>query len=315
MVFRFEWLYLLFLLPLPVVLYWLKSTQSATGFGIRLPLFSSLNAFEDFSNNRQRLNIRQALLWLAWVFLLLAIAKPIWIDELVELPTKGRDIILSIDLSNSMSERDFVIDGRWVNRLSGVKKTALDFVNQRKGDRIGLVVFGSKAFLYSPLTFDKNIIKSYLHQLQINMAGQDTAIGDSIIVATEHFQDNQQASKPRALILLTDGQNTAGHISVEQATAIAREQNIKIYTIGLDARRSIFATGIDEAALRDIAKQTGGLYFLAQNTDALAQIYAKVDALEKDSEEKLTYQIYKDLFFYPLFVFLLLLILLMLRRE
>lgn len=315
--FEFEWAYLLFLLPLPVILHLLKNTQNHTGFSIRLPIFANLSDLADFSRARYYLNTKQILLWLLWVFLLLAVSKPIWIDELVELPIKGRDIILNIDLSESMSQKDFKLDNRRIDRLSGVKKTALDFVDRRKNDRIGLVVFGSKAFLYSPLTFDKNIIKSYLQQAQIKMAGPKTAIGDSIIVAIKHFQDNQQAGNTRALILLTDGQNTAGSVDVVQATQIAKEQNIKIYTIGLDAGRNIFARsgGVDEGALKYIAQQTGGLYFRAQNINALRQIYNKVDALEKNAAENLTYKVHKDLFFYPLTVFLLLLIVLIFRRK
>lgn len=313
--FRFEWLPVLFLLPLPVIFHLLKKQHHAAGFAIRLPMFANLNGLTNFTSTHYRLNLKQGLLWLAWGLLLLAAAKPIWIDELVELPIKGRDIILNIDLSGSMAARDFVLDGRRVDRLTGVKKTALDFVDRRKNDRIGLVVFGTKAFLYSPLTFDKNIVKSYLRQAQIKMAGEKTAIGDSIITAIEHFQDNEQQGNPRALILLTDGENTAGSISVEQATQIAKEQNIKIYTIGLDAGRSIFGRGVDEAALKYIAEQTGGLYFRAQNANALAKIYTKVDALEQNATEKITYQVHEDLFFYPLSVFLLLLIVLMLRRQ
>lgn len=315
--FEFEWAYLLFLLPLPVILHLLKNTQNHTEFSIRLPIFANLSDLADFSRARYYLNTKQILLWLLWVFLLLAVSKPIWIDELVELPIKGRDIILNIDLSESMSQKDFKLDNRRIDRLSGVKKTALDFVDRRKNDRIGLVVFGSKAFLYSPLTFDKNIIKSYLQQAQIKMAGPKTAIGDSIIVAIKHFQDNQQAGNTRALILLTDGQNTAGSVDVVQATQIAKEQNIKIYTIGLDAGRNIFARsgGVDEGALKYIAQQTGGLYFRAQNINALRQIYNKVDALEKNAAENLTYKVHKDLFFYPLTVFLLLLIVLIFRRK
>lgn len=312
--FKFEWLYLLFLLPLPALFYGFSNPQTPIKQGVRLPMFARLNRLSDFSQSNYQFNPKQILLWAAWVFLLLALAKPIWVDEWVELPIKGRDIILSIDLSGSMKKQDFVVGNRRVDRLTGVKATALEFVERRKNDRIGLVVFGSKAFLYAPLTFDKHIIQDYLKQAQINMAGEKTAIGDSIIVAIEHFQDNKQQGKPRALILLTDGENTAGNISVEKATQIAKEQTVKIYTIGLDSGQSIFSSGIDEAVLGNIAEQTGGLYFRAQNTQALAQIYHQIDELEKNAAEELSYQVHKDLFFYPLSVFLLLLLAFILRR-
>ena len=296
--FEFQWVYLWLLLPLPAVFYWLKNTRSLAIHGIRFPMFTSLNQLADFSQKSFRLNTNQLLFWLAWLLLLSSVAKPVCIDESVELPIKGRDIILSIDLSKSISD---------YNRLGGIKKAAFEFVEQRKNDRIGLVVFGSSAYLYSPLTFDKNIIKDYLRTVQTRMAGDGTAIGDSIIAAVEHFQNSQQQGKPRALILLTDGDNTAGKVGVEEATQVAKQQNVKIYTIGLGGR--------GESALKYIANQTGGLYFHAKNTSALSQIYTKIDALEKNAEEKISYKVHKDLFFYPLSAFLLLLIVLMLRRR
>ncbi len=293
--FEFQWVYLWLLLPLPAVFYWLKNTRSLAIHGIRFPMFASLNQLADFSQKSFRPNTNQLLFWLAWLLLLSSVAKPV-IYESVELPIKGRDIILSIDLSKSISD---------YNRLGGIKKAAFEFVEQRKNDRIGLVVFGSSAYLYSPLTFDKNIIKDYLRTVQTRMAGDGTAIGDSIIAAVEHFQNSQQQGKPRALILLTDGDNTAGKVGVEEATQVAQQQNVKIYTIGLG--------GIGEPALKYIANQTGGLYFRAENTNALTQIYEKIDALEKNAEEKISYKVHKELFLYPLSAFLLLLIVLMLR--
>ena len=291
--FEFQWVYLWLLLPLPAVFYWLKNTHSLAIHGIRFPMFASLNQLADFSQKSFRPNTNQLLFWLAWLLLLSSVAKPV-IYESVELPIKGRDIILNIDLSGSMDRK-----------LEGVKVAALEFVKQRKNDRIGLVVFGSKAYLYSPLTFDKNIIEGYLRTVQTRMAGKFTAIGDSIIAAVEHFQNSQQQGKPRALILLTDGENTAGKVDVEEATKVAQQQNVKIYTIGLGRK--------GESDLKDIANQTGGLYFRAENTNALKQIYTKIDALEKNAEEKISYKVHKELFLYPLSAFLLLLIVLMLR--
>ncbi|MBE8189582.1 MAG: VWA domain-containing protein [Candidatus Thioglobus sp.] len=307
--FKFEWLNMLFLLPLPVVLHWLKK-RPAPGLSIRFSLFANLSGLQDFLLTNNNLNLRKSLLWLAWGFLLLSISKPIWIDELAELPLKGRDIIISIDLSGSMGTQDFVFNGRRFDRLYGVKKTALDFVDQRKNDRIGLVIFGDQAFLYSPLTFDKNIIKSYLSQTKIGMVGNSTALNDSIIIAIEHFQNNQQAGKQRALILLTDGENHGSKIDIGTAMQIAKEQNIKIYTIGLGTGQ-----GVGETELKDIAEQTNGLYFRAQNINALAKIYAKINYLERNASENLTYKVRKDLFFYPLSIFLLLIIWLILRGK
>ncbi len=315
--FEFEWWPLIFLLPLPWLVKLGVKKQDTTDQSLTIPFYSQLSKVQLLHKQGHAFNLNHLLLTLAWIFLLLAAMKPIWVDEGLKLPVKGRDIMLAIDLSGSMKQNDFVVDGRRVNRLHVVKKAAKVFVNARKKDRIGLIVFGSQAFLYAPLTFDKNLILQYLAESQIAMAGQQTAIGDAIVVAIKHFRDNKkQDNEERTLVLLTDGTSNAGAITPQDATQLAKEENIKVYTIGMgNAGGGFFRQGIDEATLKTIAKQTGGLYFRARDTNSLKAIYQAIDKLEQKKVEDKFYRPRLDLFYYPLTLFLFLLSFLLIRKN
>lgn len=313
--FEFEWWYLAILIPLPLLLLLLNKQKQPLGTSLTLPFFRVLDNSHILARSNFSLELNTLLLGLAWLALLLAAMKPVWIDEGIKLPIKARDIVLAVDLSNSMKERDFVLNGVPSNRLSVVKGAAQLFIKARKHDRLGLIVFGTQAFLYAPLTFDKSLLLQYLNEVQINMAGKDTAIGDAIVLAIKHFIDNKkQSEEVRTLILLTDGQNTAGAVKPEVATELAKGENIKIYTIGM-GRRSFFGRSFDEASLKHIANATDGLYFHADNTQSLYKIYEDINRLEQKKVEDKIYRPKQDLFYYPLSVFLLLLVLLLVRKS
>lgn len=311
--FEFDFWYLGFLLPLPILFLLLSKKSTKTSLSLVVPFFSELDKATTLNNQTIRFSIESFLLVLAWSALILAVMKPVWIDEGIKLPIKGRDIMLAIDLSGSMKQQDFAINGRRSNRFNVVKVAAQSFIKARKHDRLGLVVFGTQAFLYAPLTFDKSLLLEYLSGAQINMAGSKTAIGDAIVLALKHFIDNKkQDDERRILVLLTDGENTAGRIGVPKATELAKEENIKIYTIGMGSKR--FRRGIDEKSLKNIAKQTDGLYFHAHNTKGLYKIYKEIDRLEQKKVEEKTYRPSKDLFYYPLVAFLFFMSVLLLRK-
>lgn len=316
--FDIELPYLAVLALLPLLFRLLaKANKSQQGVSIKLPFFAHIDN-NILNNNKNNLSLNYLLLYLAWLALVLASMKVVWIDEGAKIPIKGRDIMLAIDLSGSMKERDFVVNNTRLDRLSVVKIAAKKFIEKRLTDRIGLIVFGSKAFLYTPLTFDKKIVNQYLGDSSINMAGPKTAIGDAIALAIKHFRDNKkQDDEIRTLVLLTDGANNAGAISPDDATKLAKEDNIRIHTIGLGSdNRGFFGfrSGVDEEALKRIAKETGGVYFRAKNTKKLSQIYTAIDKLEQKKLEDKFYRPKKDLFYYPLAVFLLLLSLLLLKK-
>jgi Ca-activated chloride channel family protein len=230
----------------------------------------------------------------ALVLMILALARPQWGTERTEVQTEGINIVLALDLSESMAALDFKKGGRVVNRLEAVKGVVEDFVAGRSGDRIGMVVFGTHAYTQLPLTRDYNTIVSVLDRLTIGAAGERTAIGDAMGISLKRLADIK--SKSNIIILLTDGQSNAGELSPQAAGEIAKQKGVKVYTIGVGTRgkapflvndplfgeRYVYQrVNIDEDTLRTIADETGGLYFRAENLEGLQQIYDTIDKLEK----------------------------------
>jgi len=235
-----------------------------------------------------------ALKYLVLVLMIVALARPQWGTERTEVQTEGINIVLALDLSESMAALDFKKEGQVVNRLEAVKGVVENFVAGRTGDRIGMVVFGTHAYTQLPLTRDYNTIVSMLDRLKIGAAGKRTAIGDAIGISIKRLADIE--SKSNIIILLTDGQSNAGELSPVTAGEIAREKDVKIYAIGVGSRgkapflvndpifgqRYVYQrVSIDEETLQTIAEKTGGLYFRAENLEGLQEIYDTIDKLEK----------------------------------
>ncbi|MCL1051654.1 VWA domain-containing protein [Shewanella abyssi] len=256
--------------------------------------------------------------WILWVLLVIAVARPLWMGEPIELPSKGRDLMLSVDLSGSMQIEDMVIDGKVSDRLTLIQHVISQFIERRKGDRIGLILFADHAYLQSPLTQDRRTVAQYLNEAEIGLVGRQTAIGEAIALGVKRFDQVEESN--RVLILLTDGSNNAGAISPELATDIAAKRGVTIYTIGVGAevmeRRTLFgrervnpSMDLDESQLKQIAMKTGGSYFRARNTEELERIYQEIDNLEPISREQLSYRPQSELFYWPLGLALLLSIL------
>ncbi len=247
----------------------------------------------------------------ALILLIIGLARPqMGVEESLR-PTEGINIILALDLSESMAAMDFQMGSKAVDRLTAIKSVVRDFVEARSEDRIGVVAFGSHAYTQLPLTRDYNAIVTILDRLEIGSAGPNTAIGDAIGISIKRMADIK--SKSNVIILLTDGQSNSGQLTPEEAVRIAREKNIKIYTIGVGSRglapfliedpfrgkRYVRRrVDMDEKSLKNIAKQTGGLYFKAENTQGLKQIYSKIDQLEKTEVKVKTFAHYNDLYRY-----------------
>lgn len=317
---EFEWPWLFLLLPLPIIVRLLTRPASIHQAALRVPF---LNDFTELgSESIKRIATHRIWLLLAiltWVALLTAAARPQWLGEPVELPIKGRDIMLAVDLSGSMEERDFSLNGRRVDRLTATKAVANAFIRQRTGDRVGLILFGTQAYLQAPLTFDRKTVITLLDEALINIAGQKTAIGDAIGLAVKRLRNKKG---DRILILLSDGENTAGEVSPLKAADIAAAENLKIYTIGIgpDARSGNFfgmrvRGGVDEKTLARIAQKTGGRYFHASNTRELAKIYDAIDKLEPIANEVRVYRPVDALFYWPLGVALILSLIVMAGRS
>lgn len=315
------WPWVFALLPLPWLIKWLPRVKQDSVTTIQAPFL------DDLFGSRQGQQLRQAswFNWVPWVLLLLTASRPQWVGEPVPMPIEGRDLMLAIDISGSMEQKDMQINGQAVDRLTAVKKVAGEFIDRRVGDRIGLILFGENAYLQAPLTFDRKTVKTLLYEAAIGLAGKSTAIGDSIGLAVKKARETEDGN--RVLIVLTDGQNTAGAIEPLKAAELARAEALKIYTIGVGAdelvvnsffggqRRINPSSDLDEATLRKISAITDGQYFRARDTQELEQIYGILNELEPLAEEAEYYRPTKELFVWPLAAVLMTLLLTLWLRE
>lgn len=229
-----------------------------------------------------------------WCCLILALMRPQWLGEPVAVEQQGRALYLSVDLSESMLEQDMRWNNRAISRYQAVQSVVGEFVGQRQGDFIGLVVFGSYADVQAPLTSDLEAVQQLLADLRPGMADSRTAIGDGLALAVKQLREAD--TEDRVVILLSDGENNSGQITPEQATQVAAQSQIRVYTIGFgaDAGNSFLGqfglrgNSIDEATLKAIAEQTGGRYFRAASTQALNGVFEKIDELEPGLDDQKT---------------------------
>lgn len=309
---HFEWWWMFVLLPLPIVVYRLMAPAQISFAALKAPFYDVISQTSKTSGSGQRMNIILALLF--WLLLILAAARPLWVGDPVATPLSGRDLMLAVDLSDSMKERDMVINLQKVNRLRAVQDIAGKFIERREGDRIGLILFGSEAYLQSPLTLDRRSVKTLLDEAVIGIAGRQTAIGNAVALAVKRLPKRETGDK--VLILLTDGKNTTGNITPAQAISLAQSTNLKVYTIGIGSERLTQANGmlygaaVDEQMLQQMAEATNGRFFRARNSQELEQIYKHIDELEAADEEAQTLRPIKELFYWPAGMALSLLLLL-----
>lgn len=315
--FEWPWMWVLILLPL-VPRYLLRPAPAVEEAALRVPTIAPFALGGD-----RRLSAavqRRRWVWLglalaAWLLLVGAAARPVWLGPPIDLPVSGRDLLLAVDLSGSMNTQDFSLNGEQVNRLTAIKNIAGNFIQRRVGDRLGLILFGSQAYVQSPLTFDRRTVDTLLQEAVIGLAGNRTAIGDAIGLAVKELQRHPEGNK--VLILLTDGASNAGAVDPVEAARLAAKEGLTIYTIGIGADSmmvpSLFgmqqvnpSQDLDEEALRAIAKATDGRYFRARDTAELNKIYAVIDQLQPADQEKQTFRPRRSLFFWPLALALIL---------
>ncbi|MCI0507118.1 MAG: VWA domain-containing protein [Gammaproteobacteria bacterium] len=322
-----EWLWVLLFLPLPwLYRYLLPVAKAAEESVLRVPF---IDDFKNMAGGGRVIKKDHLLFWLgvlAWACLVAAASRPQWLGESIELPVSGRDIMLAVDLSGSMEMEDFVLrNNQRVDRLTATKAVAGEFIERRTGDRVGLILFGRQAYVQTPLTFDRETVKTLLYESAIGLAGKETAIGDAIGLAVKRFREMQssrapspagQSSKP-ILILLTDGANTAGEVEPVKAAEFAAQEGLKIYTIGIGAdqmtvpslfgaRRINPSMDLDEETLTAIADKTGGKYFRARDTEELEKIYQLLDELEPIARESKSFRPKISLYYWPLSIAVLL---------
>jgi Ca-activated chloride channel family protein len=246
---------------------------------------------------------------LVWLLLVVAAARPQWIGEIESLPVTGRDLLLAVDISGSMDTQDMILKKTAVNRLKVVKKVAGEFIQRRHGDRVGLILFGSRAYLQTPLTFDTETTATLLDESEIGLAGRETAIGDAIGLAVKRLRDD--AESDRVLVLLTDGANTSGEVQPLQAAEFAARDGLTVYTVGVGADEMMVqdffgsrvvnpSADLDEDTLRTIAERTGGRYFRARDARGLEKIYEILDELEPVESDVEIIRPVDELFYWPM---------------
>lgn len=308
--FQFEWPWVFLALPLPLLVYYLLPAEvERQEAALRVPFLKDFRLSQQAGFVAHNKNILKVMCLLAWLLLIVAAARPQFLGESVSIDISGRDLMMAVDLSDSMRTGDFKIGSEEVNRLTATKYVASQFIERRKGDRLGLILFGTQAYLQTPLTFDTKTINQLLLESAIGLAGERTAIGDAIGLSLKRLEQSDHDS--RVLVLITDGANTAGEVTPLKAAELAAERGLKIYTIGIGADEQIRSSWfgvrkinpsaqLDEKTLRSIAGKTGGRYFRARDTEELEEIYEILDELEPLNKDQQTLRPVEALFFWPL---------------
>ncbi len=289
--------WMIWLVPLPWLIRWLlPQVKLVVGPSLKVPFYQDLeHALQD-----KHLSISQnhTFWWWAviWILLVIAASAPRWVGEPRPLQREGRNIMIALDLSGSMEVDDMLLHGRPVSRLAVVKRAAIQFVKSRAGDRIGLILFGSKAYLLTPLTYDRQTVLDRIQDATVGLAGKTTAIGDALGLSVKRLQD--VPAKGRIIILLTDGVNNAGLLDPLPAAELAKQDDIKVYTIGLGASTPTYGmdpfiqmgpmADLDEKTLKKIAQMTGGRYFRATDPQSLNQVYETINRIETIQQNEAT---------------------------
>lgn len=303
-------MWVFWLLPLPILVWWLfPNAPINSSASLRIPFYQNLEP-KMMQSTQPPSWVRTLIAIFIWILLVSAAARPQFIGDTVRQAISGRSLMMAVDISGSMDEQDMIVSGRRMSRLKAVKIVAGDFIQKREGDHIGLILFGSQAYLQAPLTFDRKTVVTLLEESFISLAGRATAIGDAIGLAVKRLREEDE--KNRVLILLTDGSNSAGNVEPLKAADLAAQEKVKIYTIGVGSARS---RDLDEPTLDAIANKTNGRYFRASNVKDLLKIYELLDQIEPVSQDELSYRPIEELFYYPLTLALLLSALIALFRR
>jgi Ca-activated chloride channel family protein len=323
--FEFAWPWVGLLLPLPFILPLLwrerRADREDTLEGQRVtllhPHLQELQAAYQARRPRRQLAgwVYKSLLYLLWAALVVALMRPQWLEPHTEISTPGYDLMVVVDASHSMDALDFTVEGRQVTRMAVVKGVMGRFVDAREGDRIGLIIFGSQAFVLSPLTVDRLAVRQLLDGVVPSIAGQGTALGDGIALGVKKLRERPEGS--RVMVLIADGDNTHGGFAPIEAAGLARLAGVRIYVIGVGSKQEsipIVEEGVikyrddltmDEEVLQRIGSISGGAYFRATDTQALEEISERISQLEKTEAEARTAFLPHPLYRIPLAVALL----------
>jgi len=303
-VLELQYPWLLALLPVPILVWRFLPPHQEARDAVRVPFIERLaeatGATPSSGGLVARRNLAQkVLLPLVWALLVLAAARPQFVEPPLTRVESARDLMLAVDLSGSMSQRDLTdAEGNRVTRIVAVKEVLDEFVSRREGDRIGVIVFGTEAFVQTPFTQDHDLVRALLDQVEPRMPGPQTMIGDAIGLTVRVFEESE--ARDRVLVLLTDGADTGSRVPPQRAAEIAAENDITIHTITMGDPESSGAGRVDLESMEAVALATGGSAFSALDRAGLAGIYAEIDALTPEEIETITYRPTTPLFYWPL---------------
>jgi len=300
--FEFPWLFAL--LPLPLLLWWWLPPYREESASVRLPFFGEVAGAAGLKPSTgahvPRRNLAQRLLApVAWALIVTALARPQWLEPPLQRTQPVRDLLLALDLSQSMDTRDFKTPaGALEPRVDAVRQVVADFVARRPGDRIGLIVFGDAPYPLAPFTLDHALVRELIADMVPGMAGSSTSLGDAIGLGIKMF--DQSHAPEKVLILLTDGNDTASRMPPAQAAEIAHVRGVVVHTVGIGDPAATGEQKVDLDALQHIATTTGGRYFFGADQQSLASIYATLDRVTPHKEQTLTWQPRRELYMWPL---------------
>ncbi|MDF1756807.1 MAG: VWA domain-containing protein [Legionellaceae bacterium] len=295
---------------IPLIIWFLiPKAPNKFSSALRVPFFQDILQLVEGEKSNISKHKYFMVLFFSWIFLIIALSGPRFVGEPRALSNESYNIMLALDISPSMGINDMKMNGRAVTRLAAVKKAAHQFVLDRSGDKIGLILFGEQAYLFTPLTFDRQNVIQRLDDASVGLAGKSTSTGDALGLAIKRLQN--VPARGRMIVLLTDGASNSGIIPPIRAAELAKNDGIKIYTIGLNSEvdpssfSGMFLSAssgadLDEDTLKSVAKMTGGQYFRATNQQSLQNIYHSIDSIEKTSQEQQTIRPQRE--FYPWFL-------------
>jgi Ca-activated chloride channel family protein len=301
----YPWMYTLLVLPFIVRL--IIKPYKEQREAIQAPFFENLRKITGQTPGKGAVVLRprmfqKLMLPLAWILIVTALARPQWVEDPITKIESGRDLLLAVDLSGSMEARDFTdAEGSRIERLEAIKLVLDDFISRREGDRLGLILFGTAAYLQVPFTQDYDTFRLLLDEAQVRMAGPQTMIGDAIGLAIKLFEKSESANK--VMILLTDGNDTGSQVPPSRAAGIAGQNGVTIHTIALGDPTTVGEQELDIEALQEISEITEGQYFMGMNREELQDIYLRLDELEPVEFETLSYRPRRPLFYYPVGIF------------
>ena len=300
--FVYPWVFLL--LPLPLLIRYFGPAYREPRLAVRVPFMDLLYRLSGYQGDEgaaitRRTLLQKAQMVLSWFAIVAALARPVWVDEPLVRELPMRDLLVALDLSGSMDTGDFTDEtGRTVDRLTAATQVLDQFLSRREGDRVGLIFFGSAAFVQAPFTEDLDVARELLDEAQVRMLGPRTMLGDAIGVAISLFERSEV--EERVLIVLTDGNDTGSMVPPPRAAEIARDNGVTIHTVAMGDPRAAGEQALDEATLREIADTTDGEYFHANDREDLDRIYETLDRLNPKQVETLSYRPEHELYFWPL---------------